>query len=171
MVGRPRRRHPQARPRWWSRRPARSECPPTTSCVYATIPWSSLRAPLSFPVHGCRLRRTGRSRRNRLPVALVKRSAGVAPGGTTPRLIPERPLASHMTLTDLHPVQETSPGSLLFQLLGSAHSVTHRLAETLSGLGLSAAGLDLLPQLPDARKPPPLADLGDRRGDTDPQDA
>jgi len=75
-----------------------------------------------------------------------------------------------MTLTDLDPVQETSPGSLLFQLLGIAHSVTHRLAETLAELGLSAAGLDLLTQLAHARKPLPLEDLGVRAGDRDPRD-
>src|SRR2546421_6974074 len=35
------------------------------------------------------------------------------------------------------PAQETRPSSLVFQLLGTAHSVTDRLAEALAELGLS----------------------------------
>jgi len=57
-----------------------------------------------------------------------------------------------MNLTDRDPVRETRPGSLLFQLLDTAHSVTARLAEALAELGLSPAGLDLLTELAQGAK-------------------
>jgi hypothetical protein len=65
-----------------------------------------------------------------------------------------------MTPTDVHHVQDTRPRSLVFQLLGTAHSVTDRLSEALAELGLSLAGLDLLTQLAQARETVPLAELG-----------
>ena len=57
-----------------------------------------------------------------------------------------------MTPTGVRPAQETRPRSLVFQLLGTAHSVTVRLAEALGELGLSPAGLDLLTRLAQARE-------------------
>jgi len=63
-----------------------------------------------------------------------------------------------MSSSDLHPVEETRPPSLLFQLLGTAHSVTTRLTEALAELGLSPAALDLLTQLAGAQEPLPLDD-------------
>jgi len=69
-----------------------------------------------------------------------------------------------MNVTERDPVRETRPGSLLFQLLGTAHSVTARLAEALAGLGLSPAGLDLLTELAQAREGLPLPEpRGDDR--------
>src|SRR5437762_12185055 len=53
----------------------------------------------------------------------------------------------------VEPEQETRPSSLVFQLLGTAQSVTVRLAEALDELGLSPAGLDLLTRLAQARAP------------------
>ena len=58
-----------------------------------------------------------------------------------------------MTPTGVRPAQETRPRSLVFQLLGTAQSVTVRLAGALSELGLSPAGLDLLTRLAQAREP------------------
>ena len=58
----------------------------------------------------------------------------------------------------VEPEQETRPSSLVFQLLGTAHSVTDRLAEALAELGLSPAGLDLLTRLALAGEPLPLHD-------------
>src|SRR5204863_6528333 len=76
-----------------------------------------------------------------------------------PRLIPEPSLASDMTPTGVRPAQETRPRPLVFQLLGTAHSVTARLAEALGALGLSPAGLD--PLTPPAPAPQaPRADDG-----------
>jgi len=63
-----------------------------------------------------------------------------------------------MTPTAVQPAQETRPWSLVFQLLGTAHSVTDRLVEALAELGLSPAGLDLLTRLAEAREPLPLHD-------------
>ena len=57
-----------------------------------------------------------------------------------------------MTPTGVRPAQETRPRPLVFQLLGTAHSVTARLAEALGELGLSPAGLDLLTRLAQARE-------------------
>src|SRR5947207_13436514 len=71
-----------------------------------------------------------------------------------PRLIPEPSLASDMTATGVRPAQETRPRPLVFHLLGTAHSVTARLAEALGELGLSPAGLDLLTRLTQARETP-----------------
>ena len=70
-----------------------------------------------------------------------------------------------MNVTELDPARDTLPGSLLFQLLGTAHSVTARLAEALAELGLTPAGLDLLTELAQARAGLPLAEPGgdDRR--------
>jgi hypothetical protein len=61
---------------------------------------------------------------------------------------------------DPHPVQETRPPSLLFQLLGTAHSVTARLTEALAELGLSPSELDLLTRLAEAHEPLGLDDHG-----------
>lgn len=61
-----------------------------------------------------------------------------------------------MTPTGVRPAQETRPRSLVFQVLGTAQSVTVRLAEALGELGLSPAGLDLLTRLAQARQPLPL---------------
>ena len=63
-----------------------------------------------------------------------------------------------MTPTAVQPAQKTRPWSLVFQLLGTAHSVTDRLVEALAELGLSPAGLDLLTRLAEAREPLPLHD-------------
>src|SRR2546423_869684 len=78
---------------------------------------------------------------------------GYSSGRGHPRLIPEPSLASDMTPTGVRPAQETRPRSLVFQLLGTAQSVTVRLAEALGELGLSPAGLDLLTRLAQAREP------------------
>jgi hypothetical protein len=68
-----------------------------------------------------------------------------------------------MTPTDVHPpAQEIRPRSLVFQLLGTAHSVTDRLTEALAELGLSPAGLDLLTRLAEAHDEPVPLD-GDLR--------
>src|SRR5256886_7197889 len=75
-----------------------------------------------------------------------------------PRSIPEPSLASDMTPTDVRPAQETRRRSLVFQLLGTAHSVTIRIAEALGELGLSPAGLDLLTRLAPTREPLRLDD-------------
>src|SRR5437879_11933489 len=65
-----------------------------------------------------------------------------------------------MSPTDVHPpAQEIRPQSLVFQLLGAAHSVTYRLTQALVELGLSPAGLDLLTQLANADEALPLTDL------------
>src|SRR5437879_3272623 len=63
-----------------------------------------------------------------------------------------------MTATDVHHAQETSPRFLVFQLLGTAHSVTDRFSEALGGLGLSLPGLDRLTQLAQAPETLPLAE-------------
>lgn len=56
----------------------------------------------------------------------------------------------------VQPAQETRLWFLVFQLLGTAHSVTDRLSEALAELGLSPAGLELLTRLAQAREPLPL---------------
>src|SRR5438270_13703213 len=70
-----------------------------------------------------------------------------------------------MNVTELDPVRDTRPGSLLLQLPGTAHSGTARPAEALAELGLSPGGLDLLTELAQARAGLPLAEPGgdDRR--------
>jgi hypothetical protein len=44
-----------------------------------------------------------------------------------------------MTPTDVHHVQEIRPGSLMFQMLGTAHSVTARLAAALAECAVERA--------------------------------
>jgi len=68
------------------------------------------------------------------------------------------------------PAQDTRPPSLVFQLLGTAHSVTDRLTQALVELGLSPAGLDLLTQLANAGEALPLTDLQGPAGGGDPRD-
>ena len=76
-----------------------------------------------------------------------------------------------MSPTDVHPpAQEVRPRSLVFQLLGTAHSVTDRLTQALAELGLSPGGLDLLTQLANAGEALPLTDLQGPAGGGDPRD-
>lgn len=76
-----------------------------------------------------------------------------------------------MSPTEVHPpAQEIRPQSLVFQLLGTAHSVTYRLTQALAELGLSPAGLDLLTQLANAGEALPLTDLQGPAGGGDPRD-
>jgi DNA-binding MarR family transcriptional regulator len=58
----------------------------------------------------------------------------------------------------------------VFQLLGTAHSVTDLLAEALAELGLSPPGLGLLTQLAEAREPVPVAQLRGQAGSGDPRE-
>jgi DNA-binding MarR family transcriptional regulator len=58
----------------------------------------------------------------------------------------------------------------VFQLLGTAHSVTDRLAEALTELRLSPAGLDLLTQLAEASEPVPVARLRGQAASGDPRE-
>ena len=88
-----------------------------------------------------------------MPATQVNRWTGYSSGRGHPRLIPEPSLASDMTPTGVGPEQETRPRSLVFQLLGTAHSVTVRLVGALGELGLSPGGLDLLTRLAQARAP------------------